>query len=205
MLKKLIFFLLACNEQHSLLFLRRFGYKQKEGKSFSSFFLKKIKIRYKASKSMQDEQRDIFLYWRIYCQKHPIEEAMILILCSILKTPENKAAWLLKIPPKLVAFRLKQSLQNLGEEIEQCTKTKFSRTEDYKIKALDYCQQLAEQSLPEQLKASQINGRVFFSIKWFLLISGILLIGLTIFFFYKKDKTVILYQSLLIQKLTVKV
>ena len=205
MLKKLIFFLFACDEQHSLLFLRHYGHRQKEDKSFSPYFLKKLKKYYKKLKSTDDQKEDIFFYWRIYCQKHPIEETIILILCSILKIPENKVAWLLKIPPRLVTFRLQQSLQALGEEIEQCLKTKFSRKEDFTIKASEYCQKLTEQSLPEKLNTFQVSKKIFLSIKLLLLFLTLLLIILIIFSFYKKDKSVILYQSLFIQKLTTKI
>ncbi len=128
-----------------------------------------------------------------------MEETIILILCSILKTPEKKVAWLLKIPPRLVTFRLQQGLQSLGEEIEQSLETKFSTQAEYKIQAMEYCQKLSKQKLPEKLEILQLNKKFFLSIKWFFLFLSIL-IGLIIFSLYKKNKTVILYQSFLTQK-----
>ena len=203
MIKKLIFFLLACNEQQVLLFFKRYGNKQKEEKTFSFFFLKKLKKHFKQLKQinndLKDSKNNIFFYWRTFCQKSLMEEIIILILCSILKIPENKVAWLLKIPPRLVVFRLQQGLQSLGEEIEQSLETKFSEQEEYKIKALEYCQKLSEQKLPEKLETFQVSKKFFLSIKWFFLLLSIL-IGLIIFSLYKKNKTVILYQSFLIQK-----
>ena len=191
----MIFFLSACNEQKSLIFLRQYGYKQKEEKTFSTFFFNQLKKHFKKTNQADNNQKDsdLFFHWRAYCRKNPLEEAIILVLCSILKVPQNKAAWLLKIPPRLVHFRLQQGLQSLGEELKGDSETPSSSC---KTNAVNFCQKLAKENLPKKLKVFQADKKILLPIKLLLLLLIILLVGFTVFSLYKKKKTVILYQSL---------
>ncbi len=73
MLKQLIFFLLACNEQQTFLFLKRCGHKQKEEKAFSSFFLKQLRKYFKQLKQKNNDSKDcknnIFIIGKLFVEK----------------------------------------------------------------------------------------------------------------------------------------
>ena len=191
----MIFFLSACNEKKSLMFFRQYGYKQKEEKAFSTFFFNQLKKHFNKANQADNNQKDsdLFFHWKSYCRKNPIEEAITLVLCGILKVPQNKAAWLLKTPPRLVHFRLQQGLQSLGEELKEDSETPSSSC---KTNAVNFCQKLAKENLPKKLEAFQADKKIILPIKLLLLLLMILLVGFTVFSLYKKKRTVILYQSL---------
>ena len=216
--KKVIYFLLACDEKKTAEFLYKYNYSFKENKSFPHGFIKYSKYSFKKNKNRSHLiENNPFLFWQCFCKNNHYEEVLPVVLCKILKYPEEKVSWLLKVQPKILSYRLNQGLLLLGEEffkipleninskemistLNQKDKLngnlKKNEPEEKKKKAIIYSNWLAEQTLPifvEQITPNKKNKKI----------KNILLVFLCLVFsavaiwlvFLSPSSTVILYKS----------
>ena len=125
--RKLIYFLLSCDEQKSFAFLQKQNFDFVEGKSLPKNWLTQSKKAFTKKKQGVLAQRQKSLkknpvtIWQTFCHKSCYEEVLPLVLCKILKIPKGKAMWLLKLPSQTLAYRLKQGLLTLEEELKATT------------------------------------------------------------------------------------
>ncbi len=133
--EKTIYLLLACDLQKSSRFLNKYPCSFPENKSFPPSFIRqsrkvfqknrkalgKLKGKAEAHKGPAEEllAEELLGPWKGFCQKSPYEEALIVVLCGILKCPLEKATWLLKTAPETLSYRFHQGLLALAKELTE--------------------------------------------------------------------------------------
>ena len=188
-MKKIIYFLLSCDEQKTKEFLYKYNYPVLKNKTLPKKFLKKSrkffervkKLNISSSNNLQDS-------WIHFCKNNSYQWVFLVVLCEILKYPPKQVCWMLKIQPETRNYRLKQALLALEKS---CTKEGNSPQT-----VIDYCKQLANLSLPNSLEKIEYSSKRF-KIKYFL-VGLLILIGLgtaTWYVFYSPSGEIILYES----------
>ena len=190
MLNKIVFFILGGNLILTKKFIKQWGNTVKEDFVFPALFLKKLKSFFKKEFSAphSPDKKNSLSQWRAFCRRHNFEEVFLLVLCGILQLPKDQALWRLKMKPQLFSFRFRQSLLSLGKELA-------SPTADIKQSALNYCQLLSKEPLPEELLHFKAGGGIFkkflFSAVIFLIC--LFIIGAVVFLLYQPGGPVVLY------------
>ena len=168
-MKRLVYFLLACNAKQTIRFLHKYRPSFEENKGFSKNFIRYSKVFFKHNKRYTClSERDLFLVWRKFCKKHSYEEVFPFLLCYILQYPKEKVSWILKIQPETLSWRLNQALSALEKEWFEVEKEgnmddreRFFSTRGEAIntllktgksKILIYCEWLAKQPLPMEVE-----------------------------------------------------
>ena len=128
MVKKIVYFLLACDEKQTVCFLRRYRAQLifKENKEIPRKFIKKSQSFFKKNfKPLSSVKKDRLSYWKYFCTGHNYEEVLSVILLGILQYPKEKVFWLLKIQPETLLYRFERGLLALGEELETLEDKEF--------------------------------------------------------------------------------
>ena len=204
--KKIIYFLMACNDEQTVKTLK-YSFLIQENKKFPAAFIKKSKCAFKKNKKyITVLENNFFSQWKYFCKAANYEEVLLVILYGILKYPKEKLSWSLGVPPETISYRVNQSLCLLGKGLlnepseEKGTQRQSGKKKENQIKekALIYCQELAQWCLPVEFEKIKCN-RKSKEIKYLLWVT-VCLIG---FFFiiwlfsliFSYPKTMILYES----------
>ena len=116
--KKIIYFLFACDEKYAERFLGKHKYFLEENKNFPESFIrysKKSFIKNKKVISLTDESK--LLIWRSFCKNSVYEQVLPVVLFGVLKYSKEKISFFLKIPEEILSYRLEEGLCILEEEL----------------------------------------------------------------------------------------
>ena len=189
--EKTIYLLLACDLQKVHRFLNKYPCSFPENKSFPPSFIRqsrktfqknqkefiKLKLKVKGQAiSPKAPAEELLGPWKCFCQHNPYEEALVVVLCGILKYPLEQATWLLKTAPETLSYRLQNGLLALAKELVESPVSQalkqgqkpvlesHFRDKPANSQALTYCQWLRERDWPvlNKAKTSKIKKYVFF-------------------------------------------
>lgn len=208
--KKIIYFLLACNENGAAQFLCKYNYYIEDNRRFPVSFIKRSKFFFKRNKKQSYViKENQFLLWKHFCRNSNYEQVLPIVLFGILKYPKEQISWFLKIPPENLSYRLEEGLLILGEELMRTSYENINNKEiifaigskeKKKQKALAYCNWLAEQVLPdvvEQVVPKKKYKKATYLLFGFLFMAFLaFFIWILVLMFFPSAK-VILYQSFL--------
>lgn len=206
--KKIIYFLMACNDEQTVKALK-YSFLIQENKKISTVFIKKSKSAFKRNKKhITVLESDFFSQWKYFCKAANYEEVLLVILYGILKYPKEKLSWSLGISLETISYRVNQGLYLLGKKLlNKPSKEKdFQRQNDkkredqIKEKALIYCQELAQWHLPlefEKIKVSKKHKEIKYLL-WATLCLVVFSFIIWLFsLIFSYPKTMILYESFL--------
>lgn len=210
MLKKIVYFLLACEEKPTVLFLKKHKFSFPENKGLPTGFIQKSKRAFEKNKQEVFKEENIFFSWKIFCKRSSYEEVLSVLLSGVLKYPPEKICWLLKVKPEDLSYRLAEGLLILGDELSRTQSGEFFREgqpgkkvnwqnlnpEEKKLKTLQYCNWLSERPFPDSLEKMSFL-RKSLKVRYCLFVC-LLLFGLGVWlisFLFSPPSSVILYQS----------
>ena len=210
-IKYIIYFLLSCDTKQTISFFYKYKTPWEENKSFPKRFIRYSKSFFIKNKHLPSPlEKDFFLAWRVFCHTHSYEEVLPIILYGILKYPEEKILWLLKLPPETLSWRLHQGLLALEKECINMEKEKNkplpSGNDELPSsvllpegnKAITYCDWLSQQALPSEVNNIATDSKskkkkyLLFVLLCFILI--VIIVGFKIFVLSFPSRT-ILYRS----------
>ena len=210
MLKKIVYFLLACEEKPSILFLKKNHFPFRENKGLPNWFIQKSKQVFEKNREGPANKESALFSWKTFCKNCSYEEVLSVVLCGVLKYPSEKVSWFLKVQPEDLSYRLTEGLLLLGDELSrtggsfffgegQSEKKKIKKTlnpSEKKIKALQYCDWLAKRPFPDSLENMSFSAKPWKVL--YLLLGLILILALGVWllsFLFSPPSSVILYQS----------
>ncbi len=209
--KKIVYFLFACDEKYTERFLSKYGYCLEENKSFPGNFIKCSKnffIKNKKVICLNEESK--LLTWRSFCKNSVYEQVLPVVLFGILKYSKKKISLFLKIPEEILSYRLKEGFSILEEELlkinsrtpkdHEAVSFNVNPEEKQGQGALTYCDGLAELALPDtldQIKARDEYKKIKYWWWAFFCLIFLTVFVLIVLFILSPSKEVILYHSFL--------
>lgn len=205
--KKIIYFLFACDEKYAERFFGKHKYFLEENKNFPRSFIKWSRKFFIKNVIYLTNESEL-LIWRNFCKNSVYEQVLPVVLFGILKYSKEKISFFLKIPEETLSYRLEEGLSILEEELlkvnggipknREAVLSNAHSEEKNGQKALAYCHWLAERALPETL--DQINtGTKCKKIKYlFWTFFGLVFLAvfvLILLFIFSPSKEIILYHS----------
>ena len=214
-LKKIIYFLLACDEKETLGFLYKNNKVLPENKSFPDDFIKRMETSFKKhKKKISLIEKNPLSAWYSFCKNSAYEEVLPVVLCRLLQYSPEKVSWLLRVQPDVLSYRLGQGLLTLGEEqihFKQADSkeqtfgqggqkglSKNSTEEIKKEQALAYCCWLSQQPLPDSVEKIiflQKRNKIKYWLLGCLCLVCLFLMIWIIFSVLLSPSEIILYQS----------
>ena len=195
--KKLVYFLMACEEKQAYSALCKYG---NVGSRVDRdiVLLKKLKnFLNPVKKYVVSKENKKNLLWQHYCRNNHYEEILVVALSEIVKCPINTMSWILQIRPEILSYRLNQGLLILGEEILK--EKKEASKEDKKQAARKYCHDISLKPLPLVIKTFSFGQNKRKWISFVLMgVMALTIVFLLVFFwnYLSKDRgPIILYQS----------
>ncbi len=192
--KKIIYFLFACDEQQSQKFFSRIHVVPSSGQVFSPLFLEKLSSGLnQVKKKLKQENPSSLSPWQLFCKKNNYEEILAVVLCGIVKQPIKDVAWMIRKKPELISYRFSHGLLALADELLEKTSSNRWEEKDREMKAQEHCNWLARKDLPLCLQKIKERKKKKW---WFYLFFAIfVLLGVTImvFFVFAPKGPIILY------------
>ncbi len=210
MMKKILYFLFACDVQTTVRFLRKQGGSFEENKSFPIGFIRKSRNIFEKRRNISPlSPTDLCLFWKNFCKNSSYEEVLPVVLYGILKYPKEKIYWLLKVSPETLSYRLDRGFSILKEELDRSDRKSIQKEWIGKLKTTTpppvhgeevwmYCQRLAEQALPEALervRPEKKNKKVKYMLWSFLCLLLFIFVVYVLSFILSSPGRVILYSS----------
>lgn len=204
--KKIIYFLMACNDKQTVKFLK-YSFLIQKNRKFPVAFVKKSKSIFENNrKYLVRIENNFFSPWRYFCKTATYEEVLLVILYGVLKFPTEKLSWSLNIPPETISYRVNQGLYLLGEKLfNKSSEERYFQNQNNKIegnsakeKALTYCQELEKICLPIEIEKIKFNKNNIKTKYLFRIVIFFIVIPFIIWLFsllFSAPKTMILYQS----------
>ena len=192
--KKGIYFLLSCDEQKSFTFLQKQNFDFVEGKSLPKNWLTQSQKAFTKQKQgllaqgQKNSKKNPVIIWKTFCHSSCYEEVLPLVLCKILKTPRDKAMWLLKWSSQTLTYRLKQGLLALAEDL---------KASPWEHNLEGFFNALNQHPIPESLKTLKLSTKKQYNIlKYFAFVILFLVTLCSLIWIVKQfaPSTVILHQ-----------
>lgn len=207
-IKKVIYFLLACDEKQAVKFLHKYNYFLEENKHFPKSFIRRSKQYFERNKEIIHlTGNSRLLVWRRFCKNGVYEQILPLLLFGILKYSKEKISLYLRISPEIVSYRLNEGLSILAEELLKVNSKIVDKKgilfspvlnkEQEEQTALVYCRWLAEQKLSddvEQIKFVEKYKKGKYLLGMFVCLAFLALFFL-LFLVLSSSSPIILYQS----------
>ncbi len=197
-IKKCMYLLFAFQNKNTIDFFKKNSHLVKDTPVSLQKLVKKMQLSFLKNRSLNFKSVDVI--WHAFLKKTSYEEACVVAFTTAGYSVKD-LAWILKLSPEVLGFRLKRGLLALGGEVlkkrEPVSSSPQVLEEEKTLQAAqEYCRQLKTTvSVPMDLQALVFKSKP--SLLWFFVL-GVLGIALAAWVFQKlwdSDQHLILYQT----------